>query len=58
VDCIQAVHRTAIIRQVPEKLVSIDAQGQHSIAGIQEAIERTFETGELFSEQNTPFTRP
>jgi hypothetical protein len=55
VDCIQAVHQTATIRQVPDQFLFTATDGQRSIAGIREAIERTFQTGELFSKQKAQF---
>jgi predicted dehydrogenase len=55
VDCVQAVHRAAIIQQVPEQFISTGVDGQRVIAGIRDAIDCTFKTGEMFTKQGARF---
>ncbi|MBN1640665.1 MAG: Gfo/Idh/MocA family oxidoreductase [Anaerolineae bacterium] len=50
VACIDALHRAAQIRTVPPARVSTLAGGQRVIAGVEDAIRRVYDTGQLFSE--------
>ena len=53
--CIEALHRVAVIRDVPSKYVSEGKDGQKIIAGVEEAVKQVLATGQLFSELNVPF---
>jgi hypothetical protein len=44
------LHRAAQIQTVPSALVSVTGDGQRVIAGVEDAIQRVFATGKLFSE--------
>jgi predicted dehydrogenase len=54
VVCIQELHRVAPIATVAADRVRVEADGQRIIHGIEPAIRRAFETGQLFSELDSP----
>jgi len=55
VACIEAIHRTTEIQTVPDKFLSTTTEGQKSISGVENAVQQTFGSGQLFSEQNAAF---
>lgn len=55
VACIEAIHSTSEITTVPDEFLTTTEMGQKSIRGIEDAVRRTFTTGQLFSEQNAAF---
>jgi hypothetical protein len=55
VACIESIHHTTEIQTVSDEFLSATTEGQKSIHGIKDAIQRTFESGQLFSEQQAAF---
>lgn len=55
IACIEAMHRGSRIVPVPPGFVHEAERGQRVIAGIDQAIEQAFTTGQLFSELRAPF---
>jgi predicted dehydrogenase len=55
VECIDALHRRANIRDVPSEYVSEGEEGQRIIAGVEEAAKQVLATGKLFSELGIRF---
>jgi hypothetical protein len=55
VACIEAIHRTTDIQTVPDEFLFATEMGQKNICGVEDAVQQTFATGQLFSEQNAPF---